>query len=327
MANAGEFDLLAAIRQRLAQTDDDQLVLGIGDDAALIQPATGEQLVISTDTMNAGVHFFPDDHPADIGHKLVAVNLSDLAAMAATPRWCLLNLSLPVDWPATQRSNCLQGLLDGMLPIMQQHHLRLIGGDTTGGAFSLGMTVLGTLPAGTAVTRAGAKPGDLVMVSGFVGDAAAALHLLRQGNVVDERLLRSLRRPVPQLELGLALRGLAAAMIDVSDGLLADLTHVLQASAVGARIHSSDVPMSPALSAAALDDDEKLRCRLNGGDDYQLCCTVPQSKLQAALQAAQNCGVALTAIGRIEAEHGLRCVGADGQAIKLPSGGWQHFHD
>jgi thiamine-monophosphate kinase len=322
-----EFDLIAAIQQRLPQADDEQLLLGMGDDGAIIQPAAGEQLVISTDTMNTGVHFLPDDNPADIGHKLVAVNLSDLAAMAASPRWCLLNLSLPTDWNAAQRSDWLHALLDGMLPIMRQHDLQLIGGDTTSGLLSLTMTVLGTLPAGTAVTRSGAEPGDHILLSGNVGDAAAALHLLRQDKTVHDHLLRRLRRPTPHNALGIALRGIASAMIDVSDGLLADLDHILQASAVGASIELDRVPQSAQLSRAALHDDEKLHCMLNGGDDYELCCCVPDNKLQAALLAAQSCAVELTTIGRIEAQPGLRCVSADGQQVKLPAAGWQHFHD
>ncbi len=322
-----EFDLIAAIQARLPQADDEQLLLGMGDDGAIIQLADGEQLVISTDTMNAGVHFLPDDNPADIGHKLVAVNLSDLAAMAARPRWCLLNLSLPADWNAAQRSDWLDALLDGMLPIMRQLDLQLIGGDTTSGLLSLTMTVLGTLPAGTAVTRCGAQPGDHVLVSGCTGDAAAALHLLQQGKPVADDLLRRLRRPTPHNALGIALRGIASAMIDVSDGLLADLDHILQASAVGASIELDRVPQSAQLGRAALHDDEKLHCTLSGGDDYELCCTVPEVNLSAALQAAQNCAVQLTPIGQIETRPGLRYRSADGQQVKLPSTGWQHFHD
>ena len=320
-----EFDLIAAIQQRLPQADDEQLLLGMGDDGAIIQSAAGEQLVISTDTMNTGVHFFYDDNPADIGHKLVAVNLSDLAAMAASPRWCLLNLNLPTDWNAAQRSDWLYGLLDGMLPIMRQHDLQLIGGDTTSGLLSLTMTVLGTLPAGAAVTRSGAQPGDHVLVSGSTGDAAAALHLLQQGKPVADHLLRRLRRPTPQTALGIGLRGIATAMIDVSDGLLADLDHILQASALGASIDIQRVPASLQLKQSALGENEKQRCMLIGGDDYELCCAVPEVNLSAALQAAQNCAVQLTPIGQIETRPGLRCRSADGRQIKLPSTGWQHF--
>jgi len=322
-----EFEFIAAIQQRLPQSQDQQLLLGMGDDGAIIQPATGEQLVISTDTINTGVHFFHDDNPADIGHKLVAVNLSDLAAMAASPRWYLLNLSLPSDWNAAQRSDWLHALLDGMLPIMRQHDLQLIGGDTTSGLLSLTMTVLGMLPAGTAVTRSGAETGDHVLLSGCSGDAAAGLQLLQQGKPVDDHLLRRLRRPMPQIALGIALRGLASAMIDVSDGLLADLDHILQASSVGASIDIQRVPASVQLQQSALGEEEKQRCILSGGDDYELCCTVPDNKLQAALLAAQSCAVELTTIGRIEAQPGLRCLDAEGQQVKFAAAGWQHFHD
>lgn len=322
-----EFDLIAAIQQRLPQTRDQQLLLGIGDDAAIVQPGVGEQLVFSTDTMNAGVHFLPDDHAADIGHKLAAVNLSDLAAMAATPRWCLLNLSLPADWSSGQRSNWLQAFIDGLLPIMQQHALTLIGGDTTSGPLSLTLTAIGSVPAGGAVTRAGAATGDHILLSGQVGDAAAALYGLQRGDQVSDALLHRLRRPTPRVELGQALRGLASAMIDVSDGLLADLQHILQASAVGASVCVDKVPMSTALAAAGLDDAEKRRCVLNGGDDYELCCCVPDRHLAAAQQAAQHCSMSLSCIGRIEAEPGLRCINAAGEPFKLPQGGWQHFHD
>lgn len=325
--SCNEFDLIAAIQQRLPQNRDQQLLLGIGDDAAIVQPAVGEQLVISTDTMNAGVHFLPDDHAADIGHKLAAVNLSDLAAMAATPRWCLLNLSLPADWSSGQRSNWLQAFIDGLLPIMQQHALTLIGGDTTSGPLSLTLTAIGSVPAGGAVTRAGAATGDHILLSGQVGDAAAALYGLQRGDQVSDALLHRLRRPTPRVELGQALRGLASAMIDVSDGLLADLQHILQASAVGASVCVDKVPMSTALAAAGLDDAEKRRCVLNGGDDYELCCCVPDRHLAAAKQAAQHCSMSLSCIGRIEAEPGLRCINAAGEPFKPPQGGWQHFHD
>ncbi len=321
----GEFDLIARIKQQAGAVNAPGLLLGIGDDAAIIQLPADEQMVISTDSMNVGVHFLPSDRAADIGHKIIAVNLSDLAAMAATPRWLLLNLTLPAEWSADRRADWVEELLTGMAALLHEHKLQLIGGDTSSGPLALTITALGSVPAAAAVLRSGARVGDHVLVSGSIGDAAAALQLSRQQLAVDPRLLQRLQRPLPRVQLGLRLRTLASAMIDISDGLLADLQHMLVASGVGAEIHTERLPQSSALQAAAMPADQKLACMLSGGDDYELCCCVPEQQLQLAMDAAAQFGIALTDIGSITAGTQLRCVDAQGQVLTADKQGWEHF--
>ena len=230
-----EFELISRIRERVASRDD--VVLGIGDDAALLLPPAGMQLVVAMDTLNEGVHFPAGTAPSAIGWKALAVNLSDLAAMGATPAWCTLSLSLP-----EPDAGFIDGFLDGFLQLAQRHDVALVGGDTTRGPLSVCVTVHGFVEPGQALRRDGARVGDEVWVSGTLGDAAAALAQWRGGDAMDASLRERLDRPTPRLALGRALRGIATACIDVSDGLLADLAHVCKASGVGAEVDAAALP-------------------------------------------------------------------------------------
>ncbi|WP_147653472.1 thiamine-phosphate kinase [Vulcaniibacterium gelatinicum] len=323
-----EFDLIARIRARAAARAD--VVLGIGDDAALLQVPAGHWLVVATDTLNAGVHFPHDAAPADIGWKALAVNLSDLAAMGAEPAWCTLSLSLP-----TGDAAWLDGFLDGFLALAAEQGVALVGGDTTHGPLSVCVTVHGFVAPERALRRDGARVGDEVWVSGTLGDAAAALRLLGIGTPADaapvraapaERafLLARLHRPVPRLALGRALAGLAHACIDVSDGLLADLGHVCRASGVGAELMLAELPASPALRAAC-ETGVRQALQATGGDDYELCFTAAPAQ-RAALEAlAAATDTPLTRIGRIVAGAGVRALAADGRPWQPPRRGYEHF--
>lgn len=312
----GEFALIERIRARVAARAD--VALGIGDDAALLSPPAGKQLVVATDTLNSGVHFPEDTAPADIGWKALAVNLSDLAAMGAEPAWCMLSLSLPESDEAW-----LDGFLDGFLDLARQHAVALVGGDTTRGPLSICVTALGFVAAGVALRRDGARVGDEVWVTGTLGDAAAALAQRRTGEI-DAPLRARLDRPTPRIAAGLGLTGLATACIDVSDGLLADLGHVLKASSVGAEIEASALPASPALRAA-FDEEARRAQQLGGGDDYELCFTAPPSRHDEIAAALAACEVAAAVVGRIVDGPGVRVLAADGRVIDSPRGGYQHF--
>jgi thiamine-monophosphate kinase len=325
-----EFDLIARIRSRATTRDD--VVLGIGDDAALLRVPDGHELAVSTDTLNAGVHFPADTAVADLGWKALAVNLSDLAAMGATPAWCTLSLSLP-----QADARWLDAFLDGFLSLAQQHRVALVGGDTTRGPLSIGVTVHGLVPAGQALRRDRARAGDDVWITGTPGDAAAALARLGLVHGVDPAALSDLDtaqqaalrerldRPTPRVATGLALRGLAHAGIDVSDGLCADLGHVLRASGVGARIELAQLPASEALRAACPDASTRWTLQLAGGDDYELCFTAPPSARAAVERALQNDAAGGARIGTIEAGTQLLLCAPDGSAWPLPRAGWQHF--
>jgi len=312
-----EFDLIARIRARARGRDD--VVLGIGDDAALLAVPPDRQLVVATDTLNAGVHFPDGTAPADIGWKALAVNLSDLAAMGAEPAWCTLALSLPQADAAW-----LDGFLDGFLELAAMHRVALVGGDTTRGPLSVSVTVHGLVEPGTALRRDNARVGDVVWVSGTLGDAAGALAQWRAGNTIDPALRARLDRPHPRVALGRELRILAHAGIDVSDGLLADLGHVCAASGVGAEIDVDALPASPAL-AASFAGDARRTLQAAGGDDYELCITAPADAASALQALATQAGVALSAIGRIVAGGEVRARTADGRDWQPPRAGYVHF--
>jgi thiamine-monophosphate kinase len=320
-----EFALIDRLRRRVRGRED--VPLGIGDDAALLQPPAGEQLAITADTLNAGVHFPAETAPADIGWKTLAVNLSDLAAMGAQPRWCTLSLSLPEDDAAW-----LDAFADGFFALADAHGLALVGGDTTRGPLSLSVTAIGSVPPGSALRREGARVGDDIWVTGMPGEAAAALALWQAGDlditVVSadpwrEHLRQRLLRPTPRLDAGLRLRGLAHACVDVSDGLLADLGHLCTRSGVGARLDLAGLPQSAALRATG---DRRVReWQLGGGDDYELCFTAAPADREAVQRALEFAGVEGHCIGRILAGTGIEVRDEEGCAWHATRAGYQHF--
>ena len=315
----GEFDLIARIRARCASRDD--VALGIGDDAALLQPPADLQLAVAMDTLNAGVHFPHETSPADIGWKALAVNLSDLAAMGATPAWCTLSLSLPQGDGAW-----IDAFLDGFLELADAHRVALVGGDTTRGPLSVCVTAHGFVEAGSALLRSGARAGDDIWVSGTLGDAAGALAQLQAGNAVDPLLRARLDRPAPRVALGRALRGIANACIDVSDGLLADLGHLCDASGVGAGIELASLPASASMRSG-FDVETRRALQATGGDDYELCFTAPEAKRSDVGHAAREAGVEVARIGRIVAGAGVVARGENGEPWAPPRRGYAHFGD
>lgn len=294
-------------------------VLGVGDDAALLQPAAGMVLAVSTDMLVSGTHFFPDADPFLLGHKTLAVNLSDLAAMGATPRWATLALSLPAAdevW--------LEKFSAGFFALAQQHGVDLVGGDTTRGPLNLCVTIFGEVPPQQALRRSGAQVGDDIWVSGMLGDAALALLHLQGRITLDEAdfaaCVSRLHRPQPRVGLGLALRGIANSAIDVSDGLLADLGHILECSNVGAEIAFEALPVSQVLRSCS---QQKLA--LSGGDDYELCFTVPEAQREEIERLAVQLGLPLTRIGKIVAGRGCIVQDASGNPLNIETEGYDHF--
>ena len=316
-----EFELIAHYfaRQPVARPD---VALGIGDDAAVLDVPAGQQLVVSTDMLVAGVHFPENTDAVSIGHKSLAANLSDLAAMGATPAWYTLNLSLPQADPAW-----LEGFCQGMFALALKHNVALVGGDTTRGPLTIGIQIMGLVPHGQALKRASARPGDRIYVTGSLGEAALGLRVTQgQLKLPDEFLanvLTRFNRPLPRVSVGLRLRGLASACIDISDGLAADLGHILAASAVGARIHLKRLPLSPAYDVAF--EQVGWQAALAGGDDYELCFTIPPAQETAFRIASAQFGVAGSYIGDIEAEPGVRIVDEQGALYAPEQSGFDHF--
>jgi thiamine-monophosphate kinase len=313
----GEFALVDLIRARVRLRPD--VACGIGDDAAVLRVPDGQALVVTSDTLVSGVHFPPDTTPADIGWKALAVNLSDLAAMAATPAWCTLALTLP-----TADAEWLEQFLDGFLALADEHGVCLVGGDTTRGPLSITVTAHGLVPEGQALLRSTARAGDDVWVTGTLGDAAGALQQWRARGPASAKLRHRLDRPTPRVAAGLALRGLASAGIDLSDGLVADLGHVLAASGVGARIDLGRLPTTRTL-ADHFDEAARWPLQLAGGDDYELCFTAPPSAALALEQALAACGERATVVGQLVAEPGLRLGTPDGEDYTPPRAGYEHF--
>ncbi len=299
------------------------VTLGIGDDAAVISPPAGAELVTATDTMVAGVHFFDDVRVDSLGHKALAVNLSDLAAMGAMPAWALLALTVPGG-----QESWLKEFVRGFGELARRYQVALIGGDTTRGPLTITVQVIGYLPAGKALTRHGARPGDLIFVTGTLGDAAAALSLLKQNQVKStaetEYLINRLQQPEPRVSEGLSLAGKATSCIDISDGLIADLGHVVQASGVGARLQRARIPRSAELVTTisqSLIPENVWDPVLTGGDDYELCFTLPAA--QRNQLEALSCRV--TEIGVITAESGIELIDENGRSLPSPEGGYDHF--
>ena len=311
-----EFDLIARIRERVPARDD--VLLGIGDDAALLHVPRGQLLVVATDTLNAGVHFPDETVASDVGWKALAVNLSDLAAMGAQPAWCTLSLSLPAADAAW-----LDGFLDGFLALAAQHGVALVGGDTTRGPLSICVTVHGWVEPGRALRRDAAQAGDDVWVSGTLGDAAAALVQWRASAAVDPTLRARLDRPTPRVALGRALADCARACVDVSDGLLADLGHVCAASGVAAELQVDALPASDVL-AATFDAGVRWQLQATGGDDYELCFTAAFDQRARVESLAAASGAGVTRVGRIVAGAGVRAT-AGGESWQSGRAGYAHF--
>jgi thiamine-monophosphate kinase len=314
-----EFSL---IRRWFTRPATGSVALGVGDDCALLDVPPDRQLAVSIDTLVAGLHFFADTDPEGLGHKSLAVGLSDLAAMAAEPAWATLALTLPdID------SDWLQGFSRGLFALADRYGLQLVGGDTTRGPLSITLQVHGLVPSGRALTRGGARPGDGIWVSGWPGEAALALAACRDELALVEpwtgSLMTRLQRPEPRVEQGLALRGIASAAIDLSDGLAADLGHVLARSGVAARLDWEALPVSPAL-LAHIDPQQARALVLEGGDDYELCITVPPGKEALIQGVIDTYGVGFTRIGEITAGSGLRCFDGQGRERRLPQG-FLHF--
>ncbi|HUB92310.1 MAG TPA: thiamine-phosphate kinase [Dyella sp.] len=318
-----EFSLIDRIRQLTAQHRDD-VRLGIGDDAALLVVPPGQELAVAIDTMVAGVHFPVGTAATDVGWKALAVNLSDLAAMGATPAWALLALSMPGADTAF-----VDGFAQGFAQLAQSYRLALVGGDTTRGALTISVAVHGFVPPGKALMRTGAQAGDAVLVTGTLGDAAAGLQCVQRNHPRDEAqaryLIERLNRPTPRVAAGLALRGHASACIDVSDGLLADLGHICASSHVGADIEAALLPRSSAL-LDLFDDTTSRDLALSGGDDYELCFTVPAQHVAAVQADLAKLGCGATRIGRVVQGEGVRVRDREGHWLESGHQGWDHFN-
>lgn len=326
MTRRSEFDLIASVFAPLA--DADPAARGLADDGAVLDPPPdGEKLVLSVDTLVSGVHFRPDDPPGDIARKAVRVNLSDLSAMGARPRGLLLAAA----FSGREDDAWIDAFAAGLRDDLAFYDIALLGGDTvsTPGPASFSITVLGHAPADGVLSRAGGRPGETLWVSGTVGDSALGLDWLNgdmTAPAADDGawLAARYRVPDPPVALGEALRGLATAGLDVSDGLVADLGHLCRASGCGARLEGAAVPLSAAARRCLGADPSRLIRILTGGDDYQLLFAAPESRATAVRAAAERAGVSVTPVGRLEAGSGVRVTDSDGRALDLADGGWRH---
>ncbi|MBU1360079.1 MAG: thiamine-phosphate kinase [Gammaproteobacteria bacterium] len=333
----GEFDLIARYFTRPARRSP----LGVGDDCALLAPAAGMQLAVSCDMLVEGRHFLSTVSPERLGHKALAVNLSDLAACGAKPLAFTLALALPAvqeDW--------LAGFARGLFALADRHDCELVGGDTTRGPLNICITVFGEVPAGAALLRSGARASDDVWVSGSLGDARLALEVFRGGLSLPadqfERARARMEQPEPRVALGQALRGIASAAADVSDGLTGDLGHILTASGVGATLDADRVTALMGVGAASAEPadgsgdpdasrppgpsrDFRRACALSGGDDYELVFTAPPEARDAVIEAGRRASTEVTRIGRIDAESGLRVLDAEGSLLDQRFGSFDHF--
>jgi thiamine-monophosphate kinase len=322
----GEFDLIARYFTRPVT----RAALGVGDDCALLRAAPGMEIAISTDMLVESRHFLPDVDPFKLGHKALAVNLSDLAACGAKPLAFTLALALPqaqADW--------LEPFSRGLLALADEHGCELIGGDTTRGPLNICITVFGEVPTGQALLRSGARAGDDIYVSGTLGDARLALEVFRGALKVPDEVFAAARirmeQPVPRVALGQALRGVASAAVDVSDGLLGDLGHILAKSGVGAALETALaidlLAVKPMLerSTGIFSSGIQLEYVLAGGDDYELAFTAPESARDAVAQAARAAQTRVTRVGRIEAEPGLRLLDAQARVLPNGYGSFDHF--
>ena len=322
--SCGEFELIARYFNRVTSSRRD-VEKGIGDDCALLNVPEKQTLAISTDTLVAGVHFLRDIHPADLGYKALAVNLSDLAAMGADPAWLTLAITLP-----EVNESWLAAFSDSLFELLDYYDMQLIGGDTTRGPLSLTLGIHGLVPTGRALKRSGAKPGDWIFVTGTLGDSAAGLSLLQHRHrlndpAVHEVLIKRHLRPMPRVLQGQALRNLATSTIDISDGLIADLGHILTASRVGARLNLEALPLSAALRDH-FEPEQVLTWALSGGEDYELCFTVPEVNRGALDVALGHLGVPYTCIGQIAPEADGLTLLENGKPRRFNHKGFDHFN-
>lgn len=318
-----EFDLIQQFFDRVTSQRLD-VVQGIGDDAAVLQVPPDQFLVATTDTLVSGQHFPENTSPYAIGYKALAVNLSDLAAMGAEPAWILLALTLPVS-----DKQWIRQFARGFFSLMQRYKCQLVGGDVTRGPLSITVQALGFVPAGKALLRSGAQIGDRIYVSGTLGDAGFALDhrqqklALHRNKKLNHAVLSRLNTPTPRIDLGLSLRGVANSAIDISDGLAADLGHILSASQVGATLFVEKLPLSPSLQQ--LPQEKAWQYALTAGDDYELCFTVPASRELILQQQITLFDCAVTCIGIINEDQTLSMQRSDGSHFFLKGTGFQHF--
>lgn len=318
----GEFDLIKRFFTRDTRAPQPGVALGIGDDCAVLGPTPGAQWLVSTDMLVEGRHFLSTVAPERLGHKALAVNLSDLAACGATPRAFTLALALP-----RADEVFLEGLARGLFALADAHGIALVGGDTTAGPLNLCITVMGEAPAGQALLRSGARAGDDLYVSGSLGDARLALEAFRGSVSLSAQDFETARRamecPQPRVALGQALRGLAHSAIDVSDGFVGDLGHVLARSGLGATVQADALPRGAALAHQPLALQRL--CTLSGGDDYELIFSAPPAARAAVQAASVASATPVTRVGRLEAEPGLRLLDAQGQALDWGVASFDHF--
>jgi thiamine-monophosphate kinase len=314
----GEFELIAELFAPLSQNAPG--AFGLTDDAAVLAPPPGHELVLKTDAIVEGVHFFRTDPPSDVARKALRVNLSDLAAKGAVPAGYLMALLLP-DWPDMA---WLRAFADGLAADQTAFGLSLMGGDTsaTPGPLAISISAFGHVPAGAMIRRAGARPGDLVFVSGTIGDAGGGLAVLKENKSAPELVVRY-RVPEPRLTLGPALRGIASASLDVSDGLMADLGHIARVSKVRIEADVARIPLSNALQR--LWGAEAAARAAVAGDDYEIAFTAPASRRADVANAAARSGVAVTEIGRVGAGEGAVLLDASGREITIARSGYTHF--
>ena len=319
-----EFDIIRTyfLRQDIFRHD---VIAGIGDDAAILEVPADRQLVVSTDVLVEGVHFSTRTPANLVGYKVLAVNLSDLAAMGAEPVWFTLNLSLPeVD------KQWLKDFSQGMLSLAGNYNVQLVGGDTVKGPLVIGIQASGFVPVGKALRRDGAQPGDSIYITGPLGDAALAL-LHQNGQVVLSheqwsRVRVALEQPVPRVEAGQALRGIASSAIDISDGLISDLGHILEASRVGARINTGKIPISD-IYRVYWEACNGYTMALTTGDDYELCITISPENKSRLEDISTKLGCQFYEVGEIEQDKELRCINENGQRWVPEHGGYDHFSD
>ena len=318
MTNMGEFDLIKRYFDRSELQSGPAMALGIGDDCALLNIPQGSQLAVTSDTLLAGTHFFADMAPGQIAQRCLAASVSDLAAMGATPAWFNLCLTLPHAEP-----QWLADFSQGLAAQASACGISLAGGDTTKGPLSISIHAMGWVPLGQALTRHGAQIDDAILVSGYLGDSAAGLSIMQAQRQSQDYLSRRYWQPTPRLVLGQWLRQKASACIDVSDGLVQDLKHILTASDCGADLQIQQLPLSSQLLAhVSLAQGQDFA--LSGGEDFELCFTLPQRHVAAALAHADTSGTPITVIGKISETKGCRVWHADGSAYEAKQG-YQHF--